>query len=342
MHGSLGEFFSKVHRDCSKEYFGVSKASCLSFESDEVRLVLEQKILMAEVATLYYEKRMTQQEIAEAMSLSRQTVSKLLNEAIRENIVEIKIHNPQKDCEDLRREICQRYSLRDCIICPSGSKSETLRYHMTVKTAAQYVAPILEQGGLKIAVSWGKTIHDLVLSMPELTTADNLVFPLFGATDDESYFFSSNELARGMADKIGAGIKYALFPYMADNLEDYSLLRKLSYYQRVQSLWETADLAIVGIGNQKVLEIFEKHFGQGANQVGAIGDIATHFFTAEGKLLEPYDYTLCASSDNLKKIKTTVAVACGNAKVQAISGALKTGLIDILITDECTVKQILG
>ena len=50
-----------------------------------------EKRLMAEAAILYYEKKCTQQEIADAMGLSRQTVSRLLNDAIKENIVEINI-----------------------------------------------------------------------------------------------------------------------------------------------------------------------------------------------------------------------------------------------------------
>ena len=62
--------------------------------------VSDEKILMSEVPTLYYEKKYTQQEIANLMNLSRQTVSKLLNDAIKENIVEIKIHNPKKETKN--------------------------------------------------------------------------------------------------------------------------------------------------------------------------------------------------------------------------------------------------
>jgi DNA-binding transcriptional regulator LsrR (DeoR family) len=45
-----------------------------------------EKILMAQVATLYYHKNLTQQEIAETLGLTRQTVSKLLNDAINEKL----------------------------------------------------------------------------------------------------------------------------------------------------------------------------------------------------------------------------------------------------------------
>ena len=57
----------------------------------------DEKTLMYEAATLYYDKKLTQQEIAAKMKLSRQTVSKLLNDALRENVVEIKIHNPERE-----------------------------------------------------------------------------------------------------------------------------------------------------------------------------------------------------------------------------------------------------
>ena len=63
-----------------------------------------EKILMSEVATLYYKKNMTQQEIAETLHLSRQTVSKLLSDAIEEKIVEIIIHDPEKNCKELEKQ----------------------------------------------------------------------------------------------------------------------------------------------------------------------------------------------------------------------------------------------
>lgn len=55
-----------------------------------------------------------------------------------------------------------------------------------------------------------------------------------------------------------------------------------------------------------------------------------------------YENTLCASKENLKKAKETIAVACGKDKTEAVVGALKTGIIDTFITDEYTAKRILA
>lgn len=303
--------------------------------------IKDEKILMSEVAILYYEKKHTQQEIAEMMNLSRQTVSKLLNDAVKENIVEIKIHNPQKDCEELELTICERFGIENCVVCGVSNKNESIRRMMCVKAALDYIIPIIEKGGQNIAVSWGRTVQEFIEQLPTMNTNGNIVFPLFGATDNENSYFSSNELAREMADKIGANVKYAWFPYLADGEEDCVLLKKLSYYKKMQDLWNMADIAIVGIGNTEILEVFSKTFGKNEKQTQVIGDIATHFFNERGEFVNLYQNTLCASADNIKNIKKTIAIACGNAKIKAIQGALRTTLINTLITDEYTAKQIL-
>ena len=302
----------------------------------------DEKLLMWESATLYYEKKHTQQEIAELMGLSRQTVSKLLNDAIKENIVEIKIHDPQKNCRELERLLCARFGLSSAVVCTVSGKQDTLRQIMTVKAAAEYISPIIQRGNLKIAVSWGRTIHALISQMDEIHTSDNLVFPLFGATDVEDPCFSSNEIARALADKTHANVQYAWFPYLTDSAEDHLLLKKTGYYKKIEALWNKIDLALVGIGNADIVSMFGRTVGCTADAGGIAGDIATHFFDENGKLSERHQHTLCASASNIAQAGQTIAIACGSDKADAIHGALKTGLLDVLVTDEHTAREVLG
>lgn len=300
------------------------------------------KNLMFEAAVLYYEKKHTQQEIANALNLSRQTVSKLLNDAIKENIVEIKINNPKSTCREIEKEICEKFGIRECSVCSVSNSNNSLRYLETVKLAVQHITPILQKGDMKIALSWGRTVQEFIKSLPDIKTSGNIVFPLFGATEDQNSYFSSNELSRRMADKIGADFKCALFPYLLENNQDYDAIINMSFYKKMKELWENADIAIVGIGNTDIYNVFGKTFGYNQNHQNIVGDIATHFFYENGKVKKLYENTLCASADDIKKAKTTVAIASGDDKAVAISGALKTNLIDHLITDEYTARQVLS
>ena len=301
----------------------------------------EHKVLMFEAAVMYFEKKLTQQEIAKLMNLSRQTVSKLINEAVKEKIVEIIIHNPKNDCEQLQLELCEKFGIKNCIVTGVSCDENALRESMTVKIASDYIMDIIKKGNVKIALSWGRTVQKLIDNLHLSNAKGNVVFPLFGATDSQRSYFSSNELARGMADKIGADVKYAWFPYMTDSNKECELLKELSYYKNVQKLWNSADIAILGIGNTEILDVFRRNFGQSENHVNVIGDISTHFFDDKGQFVDLYKNTLCASVENLKNAGEIIAIACGDNKVSAILGALRTNIIDTLITDEYTARKIL-
>ena len=300
-----------------------------------------QKKQMAEAALLYYEKNYNQSRVAQIMNLSRQTVSKLLNEAINEKIVEIKVNNPEVVCSELEKSICDKFRIKNAVVCGVSNADTELRLLMTVKKAASYILSLIEKGDLKIAISWGRTIQMFINEFPQKTIKSNVIFPLFGATNQEESCFSSNELARSFADKTGAKVKYAWFPYRPDGDEDCRLFKKTSYYKEVAELWNNIDIAIIGIGDYSIIRTFGEIFGYSQKSASVTGDISTHFFDSSGKFIDLYENTLCVSRDNLLNAKQTVAIACGDEKTEAIAGALRTGAVDTLITDEYTAARLI-
>lgn len=301
----------------------------------------DEKQLMAEAASLYYERKYTQQKIADMLHLTRQTVSRLLRDAEREQIVQIQVHNPTANRTALAEQLQETFGLERAVVCGVSGRDAELRRLMTVRGAVEYICPMLRTAGQRVAVSWGRTVQEWIAAMPELSTEGHTVFPLFGATDHENFCFSSNELARCLADKIGAKGKYAWFPYRLADAAECALFKRLSYYESMQRLWDSADLAVVGIGDTAVLDLFGATFGYSEKKAEIIGDVATHFFNERGELVQLYENTLCATAENLRNAKCTVGIACGDEKARAIAGALRTDLLDVLIIDEYTAAQVL-
>ena len=182
----------------------------------------------------------------------------------------------------------------------------------------------------------------LISEFDGIKAKNNIVFPLFGATDQEQAYFLSNELARSFADKTGAKVKYAWFPYLPDCANDCALFKKTSYYQMLYDLWCDIDVCVIGIRNREIIQTFGNIFGHNEKCLSAVGDIATHFFDSNGKFVDIYENKLCASKENLKNARQTIAVASGKDKTEAIAGALRTKIIDTLITDEYTARRILS
>jgi len=78
-------------------------------------------------------------------------------------------------------------------------------------------------------------------------------------------------------------------------------------------------------------------------QQGAIGDIAGHIFNMAGQL-QPCAYNerlIGITLAELGQIATTIAVAVGREKGRAMLGALRTGVIDVLCTDDRAAEEIL-
>jgi deoxyribonucleoside regulator len=76
---------------------------------------------------------------------------------------------------------------------------------------------------------------------------------------------------------------------------------------------------------------------------GAVGDIATRYFDINGKPVpdELEDRIIGLSWEDMLRIQTVIAVASGVDKTAALVGALRTGLLHVLILDDRTAQRIL-
>src|SRR5260370_213652 len=69
--------------------------------------------------------------------------------------------------------------------------------------------------------------------------------------------------------------------------------------------------------------------------------VSARFFKLRGEPVAVLDDRLIAiEREELARIPTVVAVAAGPEKYAAIRGALRTGYVDVLVTDETTAKEL--
>ncbi len=300
---------------------------------------------LVQVATLYYKSGNTQQEIAEKMNISRQTVINMLTEAKEQKIVEITIHNPLKESKQLSQQLIDKFNLKGAVVMPYSSFSDDLMKDILASRATSYVSDLIENGNKKIGIGWGRTIYSFITLFEPKATKNTIVFPLMGATDKTTPFFMSNELVRNFAEKITAKTQYAYIPANPSNSEDAKLFRKTSAYIHLSSLWSDIDIAIVGLGiNPSIDELIrERYPGENAMKISdyIAGDISTNYFNINGDFIDISSDMLHASHTDLSKAKRVVAIAGGLSKYSSILGALKTGIITDIITDMETCSKIL-
>ena len=103
--------------------------------------------LMVQAARMYYEEGLTQQAIADQIGLSRQKVSRLLNLAREEGIVQITIANPIQADHQLEQLMMKSFNLKYVIITPcQGMKTASMRRQIGI-AGADYLIDELHESG---------------------------------------------------------------------------------------------------------------------------------------------------------------------------------------------------
>ena len=72
--------------------------------------------LLAEVASLYYEGGLDQEQVATRIGVSRSSVSRMLSEAQDVGVVEFRINRPLPLDENLQRTTIRKFPVRDALI----------------------------------------------------------------------------------------------------------------------------------------------------------------------------------------------------------------------------------
>lgn len=305
--------------------------------------------LLIKVALLYYNEKLTEQEISARLGISRPKVSRLLKKALEIGIVEIKI-NTNNDLTSMEKEIEKKYKLQEVKIVEYKTEENELLKKELGKAAAELLVRIIKNGDI-IGVSWGTTIAlipQFIKINKKLNTC--LFVPLVAGLGQAPYEIQANNIAIEFAKAFGAKWQLLHAPAIVENLEVKKSILSDSMVKKSLEIAAKADVAIVGIGGPiNTSTILESgYFGENEinelNREGAIGDICSRFFDINGNICERAEINnriIAISLEQLKQIKRVVGVAGGKNKIQAIKSAVKGGYINILVTDTVTAEELL-
>ncbi len=308
--------------------------------------------LKLKAAYYCYEKGYTQSQAAESLGISRNTLGKLLNEARKEGIVQIKVVDVRGSGHfiSMETQLVERYGLLDIKITDCVEDTQTRINQRIAQEAAAYMERILESG-MRIGMSWGRTLDLMVKQMrpnPSITGLE--VTTLLGGAGTLTSQVQPSGIVQYFLEKYDGKGYVINAPYFCRTAELCSALKQEPHIREVLDRACNSDLALVGIGEppskasceEAGLEFTDEIIGQ-LESIHAVGDICNNFFDIQGTLC-PTDLThklLAVNLEDLKGVKKVIALAGGPNKCDSILGALRGGYIDVLITDQFTAQKLL-
>ena len=305
--------------------------------------------LIIKCSILYYEENLSQQQIAEELCISRPTVSRLLKEAKESGIVKIHINNSfNLDYQVLERQLEKKLGLKEVIIV--DDKSDPLSQKLELANAtAKYLERTLKADDV-VGVSMGTTIKEITQFVKKDSPLKVTFIPLIGGVGQIGIDIHPNQIAMDLAKAFGGNFKLLHAPAV---ISDISIKTKLQQEKGIKQILEDIErinIAIVGIGvptdkkstmmatgyfDEKDMEIFKEK--------KAAGDICLQFYDINGKN-EQFEFNknvFGIEINSLKKISRVIGVAGGDAKVEAILGAIHGKYINVLVTNHSCCRKLL-
>lgn len=305
--------------------------------------------LLESVAKMYYIDRMTQEQIAQKISMSRANISKLLKTCVDEKIVEFKINSTNSPRAPLEMMLQEKYNLKKAIVAPSESHAEVSKNNVGIY-AATYLESTIKSGML-IGMAWGTTLYYVVNNLSPKNTIQADVIQMVGGLSPKSADTDGQNLATKMAETLNGKCYIMQLPMLVQSKLLRDLLLEEPFVNKHFKLFNNIDIAVVGLGSNRAdfSAIYKSGYitredTQNILKLGAVANICGHDIDIHGNrcATDISDKVISIDLEQLENVDTVVGIASGFEKAEAALASLRGSYIDVLIVDENLARSILN
>lgn len=317
---------------------------------DHFKLSREKTELLADVAEMYYYRGLNQTEIAHQVGVDRSMISRMLAEARKQSIVEIRINRPMITDPTLAQKIQDRFDLRRAVVVVN-KESDYPQILERLGVAGASVLQELIVDDMVVGLSWGTAVSAVVDAVKvELRTSIRIV-QLVGALGAQNSVYDGPRLVQRLAQKFGCEGYFLNAPFIVENPDIVAALLENQNIKEAITMARQCDVAVVGIGSTDPQ--YSSFYRAGyvpieelerlrSNRM--VGDVCGHHFNLEGESpdLTFHQRIVTIRAEDLKKIPVRVGVAGGSGKVEPVLGALRANFINALVIDDLAANALLN
>lgn len=327
--------------------------------------------LVGQVARLFFDRQLSKIEIANRLGISRFRVARLLDRALADGIVRIEFRDAPARDRDLGRAVERHFDIDLCIIATDAADPQGA----AAQLAAEHVDGLLESGQ-SIGVAWGSTMARVVAAMPSRMDPSIDVVQLAGNSAAMGIGTTPGDTSRLFAERLGGRAHALHAPTFVESDSLRAALAREPEIADTLAWFDRLSVAVIGIGafttdagdaaglrapaarppdmsrgrsparpSSSLLRsgAFMPDELAGLEAAGAVGDLLVHAFDVEGRFVAPElaARAMAISVEALRRIPHVIAVATGADKALALQGALRTGIVRILVTDARAADELL-
>lgn len=300
---------------------------------------------LASIAHDFYLSKLNIADISQKYDLSRYLIAKALEDARNRGIVKIKISRGIKRNQVLEREFQKNFGLKEAFIVEnSGSHDENSE--AVVSFAAKQIETYLKQA--KIAgISWGATMHGVINDFFEQDLEHLYFVQLLGQPINSNR--RKNPLAQDAAEKLHSHSLSLPTPLYILDSKILPALKQEPYFKVINNRYHNLDLLFTGLGtfqSFKANQFLQKNYGpklfKDVPDSDVAGMIMGRPYNIEGKFIPGFEQHICGiSMKDIMKTPIRFCVVRNRFKSEALLGALRSGIITHLVTNDAIAQRVL-
>ncbi|MGB3899779.1 MAG: sugar-binding transcriptional regulator [Mesorhizobium sp.] len=302
----------------------------------------------ARAGWLYYVAGHTQDQIASALGISRQTAQRLVSLAMSEGLIKVRVDHPIANCLDLAARLKTRFALDLVEVAPSASDSSSTTIGISEVAAVQIEKWLRLPEPIVMGIGTGRTLKAAISQLTPMECPQHKIVSLTGniAPDGSAAFYN---VIFTMADRIKARSFPMPLPVIASSPQEREMLLSQPMIRQTLALAAEASVTFVGIGDLGPrAPLYEDGFVSEAElkalqKAGGVGEIVGWVFDRDGRMIDGVTNDRVSSAPLPSREKSlVVALAMGELKLPGILAAVNRRLVNGLITDERTAAALLS
>ncbi|HEY3005343.1 MAG TPA: sugar-binding domain-containing protein [Kribbellaceae bacterium] len=304
-----------------------------------------QLVLTASIARRYYVDGRSKVEIADEFQLSRFKVARLLDLARSSGMVRIEIGYPGGIDLDLSARLQETFGLRRSVVVDTPEEDPAALRAVLGKAAAELLSEIVTADDV-LGLAWARAVTAMTDALTSLAPAP--VVQLTGALTRPDVDANSIELVRNVA-RLSGGTAYLFYaPLVVPDAATARVLRQQPEVADAIAHFDAVTKAVVGLGRwaagqSTLYDAMDDKARAQLDRRGVVGDISGVFVTADGGPVRSRitDRVIAITAEQMNAIDEVIAIPYGLPKVPAVRAALRSGLVNGIVTHAPLAEALL-
>lgn len=302
-------------------------------------LRMEEQVLYVYAALQHLKHDRSTVEIGEELGVSRFMVGRMVKRARDDGLVEVRPRLSDPIDAELSRELAGRFGLQSAFAAVTPSDDPDHVRSVIAAVTARLLTELIVEDDI-VGLGPGRTIVEMCSKITEIPMCD--VVQLTGVATSEA-----EESLRAVMtlSSVASGRMFPLHaPLVATDAAAAQAISAQPAIKQALHRMSRLDKAVVTIGGWPASSLLADQVRQLGDlprleREGVVAEIGTTLLDANGREVHGLDgHTIGISTEQLTRVPMTIAIGGGAGKERAVLAALKSGFVDILVTDVQTAR----